>query len=154
MEQGIAIDPKLALAHANYGDALASLGCYDEAIASLDVPLDLHSNLHNACRNRGVARRANGDDEDAMVDLDTTVARCADSATANYNHGLPHAYFLCGDNYRLGRQLDLASTNWHTSHATSALRNWLIIPRPTPAVALVLAEPCATWHVQYSWAKG
>lgn len=74
LEQALAVDDKVAGAHANRGNALLALGRHDEAAAAFDRALALDPANAGWWSQRGRALRAAGRGDEALASLERAVA--------------------------------------------------------------------------------
>jgi serine/threonine-protein kinase len=72
--RSLALDPRNAEAHHQYGQTLMALGRYDEAIAAYRNAIELQPDRAMSLMPIGVLREAQGRSEDAIVWLDSAVA--------------------------------------------------------------------------------
>src|SRR6266508_3233476 len=81
------INPKVASAHNNRGNALKELKRFDEALASYDKALALKPDYANAFYNRGSALQELKRLDEALASYDKALALKPDYANAFYNRG-------------------------------------------------------------------
>ena len=72
--EAIRLDPTLAVAYNNRGDALAAKGEHDRAIQDYDRAVAINPAYAEAYNRRGVAHEAKGDRERAIADFKSAAA--------------------------------------------------------------------------------
>ena len=89
--QAIAINPKLATAYNNRGDAKNNLSNYKEAIADFDKAIEINPQHAKAYNNRGIVKAKLGNHKEAIQDFDKAIEASPQLAGAYYNRGIAKA---------------------------------------------------------------
>ncbi len=87
ISKAISINPNIAAAHYNRGNALKEIKRLEDAIASYDRAIALAPDFVEAHSNRGIALQALKRLEEALVSYDKTIALKPDFAQAHFNRG-------------------------------------------------------------------
>ena len=87
IKRAIGLNPKVAAAHSNLGNALMDLKRPAEALASYDRAIALKSDYAAAHNNRGNALKDLNRPAEALASYDRTIALKPDFAAAHYNRG-------------------------------------------------------------------
>jgi lipoprotein NlpI len=95
LSEAIRLDPKLASAYNDRGNAYGARGNIGRAIADFDEAIRLEPKFVSAYIDRGNAYRARGDNDHAIADFSEAIRLDPKSADAYYNRGL--AYLYSGD---------------------------------------------------------
>ena len=87
IEKAIGLNPKVAAAHSNLGNALMDLKLPEEALASCDRAIALKPDYAEAHYNRGNALRDLKRPAEALASYDKAIALKPDYAAAHFNRG-------------------------------------------------------------------
>src|SRR5215475_7722206 len=87
IKRAVWLNPKIAEAHNNLGNALRGLKRYEEALASYDKAIVLKQDYANAHNNRGNALRDLKRPEEALASYDRAIALKPDYPEAHSNRG-------------------------------------------------------------------
>jgi len=88
IQKAVALNPNVAAAHNNLGNALRNVRRYDEALASYEQAITLKSDYAEAFNNQGIALIALGRPQDASPSFDRAIALKRDYAEAYGNQAL------------------------------------------------------------------
>jgi tetratricopeptide (TPR) repeat protein len=95
LDEAIKLNPDLAEAYNNRGNAYSDLKEYQLAIEDYDEAIRLKSDYAHAYYNRGLAYTETGDHQRAIEDYEETLRLKPEETNAYYNRG--NAYFIQGN---------------------------------------------------------